>query len=304
MKIKFVYFIQLVLILLVVTNGIVAQTNVSVSATIHKKRILIGEPIQVTLEAKAPSNAAMAWFPIDSIPHFEFIEKGRIDSVLDNGEKSMRQDIVVTSFDSGTWVMPAMPLVVNGTTYLTDSAVIEVGYSKIDPNQDYHDIKDIVDIPDPYAKYIPWAVAGITLVSLVGLIYFVQYKKLTKQEMIAQAALRLSPYEEAKQALEELKKQRLGPDGSVKWYYTRLNDILRQFLLRQLQIASMVKTNDEIIFQLRQLNISRDEFSQLAQALRMSDFVKFAKYQPSSVENEQNFSIISSSVELLNNIEK
>lgn len=161
-----------------------------------------------------------------------------------------------------------------------------------------------MDIPDPYAKYIPWVLAGFILVSLIGLVYFVQRKRMSKQEVIAQAALRLSPYEEAIQALEKLKSERLGEEGQVKLYYTRLNDILRQFMLRKLQMASMVKTNEEILLQLRQFKISGEQYSQLAQALRMSDFVKFAKYQPGPAENEQNFSIISSSVELLNNIEK
>jgi len=74
--------------------------------------------------------------------------------------------------------------------------------------------------------------------------------------------------------------------------------------LRKLRIASMVKTNEELIMQLKELNISREQFSHLAQALRMSDFVKFAKYVPGENENEQNFDIIKSSVEILNTIEK
>ena len=72
--------------------------------------------------------------------------------------------------------------------------------------------------------------------------------------------------------------------------------------LRRLQIASMAKTNEELIIQLKELNISRDQFSQMAQALRISDFVKFAKYLPGENDNEVNFNVIKSSVELLNEI--
>jgi hypothetical protein len=62
----------------------------------------------------------------------------------------------------------------------------------------------------------------------------------------------------------------------------------------------MEKTNEELILQLRGLNLSRDSFTQLAQALRMSDYVKFAKYQPGSSDNEKNYEIIQSAIQTLN----
>ena len=105
-------------------------------------------------------------------------------------------------------------------------------------------------------------------------------------------------------SMEELKKQKLPESGQTKLFYTKLNDILRLFVLRKLQIASLEKTNEELILQLRELNISREHFSHLAESLRMSDFVKFAKYLPAQNDNEQNFAIIESSIHILNKIEK
>jgi hypothetical protein len=52
------------------------------------------------------------------------------------------------------------------------------------------------------------------------------------------------------------------------------------------------------------LNISNDQFYRLAEALRMSDYVKFAKYMPGTEDNEKNMAVIESSVQLLNEIEK
>src|ERR1700734_3910928 len=113
-----------ILIFLVNPRIAISQTTVSVKASINRKKKLIGEPVQLTLEAKVPANAAIAWFPEDSIPHFEFIRKGEVDSVISGDEKSYRQDILITSFDSGTQVIPGLSLSVNGTAYLTDSANI------------------------------------------------------------------------------------------------------------------------------------------------------------------------------------
>ena len=278
-----------------------SQQEVSVKTTISRRQILIGEPIQLTLEVKAPAGAALSWFPEDSLPHFEWVRKGKIDSVTQDGEKSYRQDILVTSFDSGTWVMPSLPLLVNGTTYLSDSARIEVGFSRFNPGQDYHDIKDIIEVPNPFAVYYVWTVAALTLLSLAGFLYFVWRKKQSPAQRSGQAGTGRGPYEEALAALKELKGQRLAETGQLKAYYTRLNDIFRVFLLGRLRMASMVKTNDELILQLKQMGLPSEEFSRLAQSLRMSDFVKFAKYQPAAADNDSNFDIIRQSVDLLNN---
>lgn len=65
----------------------------------------------------------------------------------------------------------------------------------------------------------------------------------------------------------------------------------------------MERTNEELILQLRQLNLSKDSFTHLAQALRISDYVKFAKYQPRAEDNEKNYEIIHSAIQALNTVE-
>jgi hypothetical protein len=214
-----------------------------------------------------------------------------------------RQTVHLTSFDSGRWSIPPLPLVIGNTQYLTDSLQIDIGFSKFDPNQDYHDIKDIIDVENPYAKWIPWIVAAITLLSLALVVYLLSKKKKLKGRLEPPPPI-LSPYEEAIKWLEELRKQRLPESGQVKAYYTGLNDILRKFILRKLSIATLVKTNEELIIQLKELPLSGEQFAQLSDALRMSDSVKFAKYLPDERYNERNFRIIQSSVELLNSIQQ
>ena len=293
----------LIFALLFCAQFVFAQRTVSINASVDKKEILIGEQIELTLEAKASLGEKISWFNLDTIPHFEFVEKGKIDSSITETEKSYRQQIIITSFDSGMHSIAPLPLMVNEKKIFTDSIPINVKFKPLDPKQDYHDIKDIINVENPFAKYIVWAIAAITLVSILLVIYFINKKKIEKTEAQDETS-RLDPYDEAISSLKELKKQQLAKNGQVKLYYSRLNDILRLFVLRKLQIASMVKTNEELIMQLKQLDISREQFSQMAQALRMSDFVKFAKYLPGENENEQNFGIIKSSIELLNEIDK
>lgn len=281
-----------------------SQAEQNVKATTDRKQILIGEPIQLTLEVNVPLGSSVTWPPLDSIPHFEFIEKNKIDSVENTDGKLFRQHLTITSFDSGTHAIQSLPFLIDNKKYLTDSIPIEMSFSKFDPKKDYHDIKDILDIENPYTRYLIWAVVLLTLIAAVFFIYFVQKKKLISTIEPREEVSKLSPYEQAMQSLEELKKQKLAESGNTKLFYTRLNDILRLFVARKLQISSMEKTNEELILQLNQLNISREQFYQLAESLRMSDFVKFAKYVPGYHDNENNFVIIESSIKLLNQIEK
>ena len=66
--------------------------------------------------------------------------------------------------------------------------------------------------------------------------------------------------------------------------------------------STMEKTNEELLLQVKQTGIPHEEMIRLAQTLRMSDAVKFARYTPANEDNEQNFRTTESTVQLLNNL--
>lgn len=279
-----------------------ATGQVYVKASVDKTSILIGEPVTLTLEAYIPLGQQITWFPIDTIPHFEFLQKAKSDTAESIEGKKITQSLIITSFDSGRWEIPQLELKVMKQSYYTDTLMIDVGFVPFDREADYRDIKDIIEVNNPDTKYIPWVIAALVVVSVAVVIYFLRKPK---RAIVVQtkSIARLSPYEEAMAALSELRKKGLPQNGQAKWYYTELNDILRVFVLRKLNIATMEKTNEELILQLRQLNLSKDTFSQLAQALRMSDYVKFAKYQPGDEDNQRNYEVIQSAITTLNTVE-
>jgi hypothetical protein len=300
-----------------------ALPPVIVKATVDKQKILIGQPIQLMLEATVPlpgggvsaaggatgsvpgggaslpAGVALSWPDLDSLPHFEWVEKGKVDSVVRSDGRYYRQYLTVTSFDSGAWAIPRLPFIAGNKKYFTDSVRVEVAYTKTDPSKDYHDIKDIIDIPNPFAKWIGWIVAAVTIGSLVLVVWLIRKKKILKVFGRAPAVPRLSPYEEAVQQLEELERQHLPENGSVKTYYTRLSEIFRIYLSRRIGISSLAETSEELIGQLRRMPEAAGSFTEIAETLRMSDFVKFAKYQPGIADSEQHFQVIRSSIEAL-----
>ncbi len=276
--------------------------SVYVKASIDRDKILIGEPIHLRLEVSLPIGTGSKWFSLDSIPHFEFIDKTKIDTVSTRIENTYNQVVTITSFDSGRWVIPAISLDLNGRSYLTDSLPVSVAFSNFDASQDYHDIKDILTVENPSLNYINWVITAITLLSLLALIYFLRKRTQKVAAPVVKPAPMLSPLDEAIRSLQELKNRQLPENGQTKTYYTGLNDILRLFITRKLSLTTMQKTSEELILQVRDLSLPNDAFIAMAQTLRMSDAVKFAKYIPGKDDNEESFKNIRTSIELLNNL--
>lgn len=280
--------------------ALAARAQVLAKASLERDSILIGEPVKLSLYVRIPLGRQVTWFQLDTIPHFLIIGKSNTDTADDIDGKKMGQTLTITSFDSGHWIIPPLALKIDKTTYYTDSLPVTVAFAP-DGGGDYHDIRDIEQVANPYAGYIPWIIAAGTLLALGAILYLLRRKR-TPLEAKKPPAPALSPFEEAMESLKELRREGWPADGQAKPYYTRLNDILRIFVLRKMKLSTLEKTNEELILELRSLNMSRESFAQLSHALQMADFVKFAKYKPGAEDNERNFGIIESAIKTLNNI--
>jgi len=281
------------------TLGLNAQ--VLVKASVDKDAILIGEPVKLLLDARMPLGAQISWFTLDSIPAFEFLEKGKVDTIEGVDGKKIQQVVTITSYDSGYRVIPPLTLKVGNTTYATDSIGINVTYTPYNPDADYRDIKEIIEVPNPSAGAIPWIIGVATVLAIAAIVWLLMVKK-KKDIPIAEKIPELTPYEEALNALDALKQKGWPAPADSKFFYTQLNDVLRVFVMRKLRISSLEKTNDELTRALVTLKPDAEQFRQLAYALQIADFVKFAKYTPGETENEQNFNSIRSAITTLNNL--
>lgn len=267
-------------------------------AGVDRTTILIGEQLKLNLEATVPAGTSFTWFKTDTIPHFDIVDTGKPDSSRDAGNDIYRQQIIITSFDSGSWTIPAFVLQSGKKKFRTDTLSINVTYSPDDTTKSYHDIKDIITVENPGNPYIPWIIAAVSVLALAIIIYLLRKKK-PAPKLVQQQVSKLSPLDEAMQHLDELRKEDLPRKGEVKQYYTRLNDILRWYVFRKFGFSSLEKTNDELVMQLRQTRLSHPDYTSLAQALRMADFVKFAKYTPAPQEQEEAFQVIKYSISRL-----
>ncbi len=293
------------ILLFCTTLSLYAQDSPSVKTSIDKTHIIIGEPVRLGIDVRSPAGAFLQLPQPDTIPHFEFLGKGSVDSLASAISTSYHLEWKLTSFDSGTYTIPALSVTIGNRHYQSDSLLVDVTYGDLDSAKEYHDIRGIIDIENPAVKYILWVVLGLTI---LGILLFIRsatrpFPRITVTEE-GPGPAGLSPFDEAMASLGVLKKMPLTDAASVKKYYSGMNDILRVFLNRSMGFSSMVRTNEELILQLSSLEMNKESFTHLAGALRMSDFVKFAKYIPDVYDNERNMEVIRSAIVLINEIRK
>jgi len=264
----------------------------SVKASVDQANILIGGQLHYKVSTSMPDNTyRLSWFNVtDTIGHFQVVKENKIDSTNPNGNIAFSQEITLTCFDSGRQVIP--PLVINMETLqgdssfnlITDSIPIQVSYSPIDSVATFHDIKSIIEVKKEWAWWW-WAILGVALISFFFWIRFlIKFLKKKKEPDIFKS--KLSPYDEAMQSLQELDKEQLLQNNEVKAYHTRLTDIFKRYISRKTKMYKMHLTSDEMLMELGDFNLSKEQLSAFANCIRMGNAVKFAKFIPSQQESE------------------
>jgi hypothetical protein len=282
-----------VFLFLLLAHTLTAQGGITVKTTVDHNKILIGEPIQLTIEAEIPADAVIAFVRIDSIEHFEFLQKPEIDTINTRTGTTIRGKYRITSFDSGHWVIPSFSLTGN---LATDTIPVDVSFSAFDPTKDYHDIKDILDVKTETKKPVWWYyAAGGGLLLLLLLIYLLRKKKPAKVQAPIQE---IDPFQDAMKQLEKLQKEK----PATKEYYSRVTDIFRLYVYRKKGIQSLQKTMDDLVIQLKSIPLQKEDFDRLAQALRLSDFVKFAKYVPAKEDDKTILELIKKAIQEIEQI--
>lgn len=275
---------------MILAQTIIAQGDASIKASVNKNKILLGEPLVLTIESYFPSGSKIQFEQIDTIAHFEFLDKPVIDSSSENGDIKVIGKYTITSFDSGHWVIPSFTL---AKGVKTDTIPIDVVFSDFNPEQDYHDIKDIIEVKTK-KEGIPWWIYATAVAFLLLTVIFLARRK-KKPVVIAKEKIVVNPYEEAMQQLTDLQKE--NPD--TKTYYAELTNIFRLYIFRKKGILSLQKTTDDLILQVKDVVNDKGKFDRLSQALRLSDFVKFAKYIPEEGDKQTSYSDILNSIKLI-----
>jgi hypothetical protein len=299
---KSVYYRGLVAVMFLMScllcqQNIFAQQPV-ITTSVDKSSILIGEQLHYRVSTSMPDNTyRLTWFTLpDSLGHFHVVRQNKIDSTFPNGNINFSQEITLTSFDSGIRVIP--PLIVNieqlrgdsAFNLITDSIPIQVSFSPMDSVKTFHDIKSIIEVK----KEWPWWLWALLVVAQKPKKNWIRLliKFLKKKPDAEIFKSKLSPYDEAMKSLNDLQKEKLleknnSNGNEVKEYHARLSEIFKRYISRQTKTYKLHLTSDEILMELDEYQLGKEQVFAFANSLRMSNAVKFAKYIPPRDESEK-----------------
>lgn len=276
----------ILLFLLVGTFGFAQQKQVTTA--IDSTKIKIGAQINLTLKTSVDTLSNVVFPEGKNFGALEVLESYPTDTVKENDRYLLTKRYGLTQFDSGRFMIPSLPVLINKKQFLTDSIPVEVMAVKVDTlKQKMFDIKGISEVKSPAGNWWKW-VLGILLLAGIGVFIFFLAKKYKrkKEEEIVYA----TPIEKASSMLKNLEKKELLEKGEVKNYYSELTDIARTYIEEEIQVPAMESTTSEVIVGLRnavvrkKMKLSQETVENLEKVLRQADLVKFAKSKPLDFE--------------------
>jgi hypothetical protein len=270
------------------------QPSVRVIASTDTNNIRIGEQVKLRLSAtvEKPEGITVVFPQLpDSMEHWEVVTRLKPDTTGDNNKKIFSQTIILTSFDSGHWEIPAFRFdVVQNTAGLTDSAFtvplgIDVGTIEVDTTKAFKPIKSVRGVGWNFWDYWLYFAIGISGV-LIGIGLIVYFRSKPKKVVVKPVVPLISPYEAALTQLQQLRAEKVWQQGDVKQYYTRLTDTLRTYLEQQFNIPALEQTSEELLQHIKPVTILNQQRDKLRSLLTLADLAKFAKLHPSPEEHE------------------
>ncbi|MEO7121503.1 MAG: hypothetical protein ABIY62_10415 [Ginsengibacter sp.] len=281
--------------LMLFAQNIFAQAP-SVKTSVDKTNILIGEQLHFRVSTSMPDNTyRLSWLNMpDTIGDFKVVKENKIDSSYANGNLNFSQDITLTSFDSGRHVIPSLALNVetlqgdSSFNLLTDSIPINVSFAPMDSTQTFHDIKSIIEVKKQWPWWA-WALLALAVAILILWVRFLIKFFKNKKTVPGFFNAKFSPFDEAMNSLTELENAQLLRKDEVKEYHIRLTGIFKRYISRKTKTYKMYLTSDEILMDVNEYGLTKEQISSFANCLRMSNAVKFAKYIPPQNESENCF---------------
>lgn len=264
-----------------------------IDATIDVADIMIGEQTSIHLTVTIDKGKVVQCpVPIDFLtPGVEVLTISKPDTTLiDNNRQVIKQDILITSFDSALYLLPPFVVIDQSDTIYSNQVALKVSTLEVEADAPdvFYDIKDVWKPPFVLADYYPWIFGILLTLFLICVIGYI-IQRLRNQKSIIPVKKEeplLPPHEEAIKNLDQIKNQKLWQQGRSKEYYTEITDTLRYYIYRRYGANAMEMTSYEILDIIQRENEARSVYETLKQVLQLADYVKFAKFHPLPDEND------------------
>ena len=272
-----------------------AQDDGTLRSRLSRDSILIGDQIEWTIDLQlAPGEGARVSKPGETpVPGVEALGEMSLDTLSQKkGVLNLRGRIILTSFDSGSYVLPPLYVLLaraDGTIDTLEYAgpTLAVNTIPIDTAtfQPY-DIKGQIRYPLTFKEVIPWVGLALLVAALIWLL--VRWIRLRGQnrDFFGKPVVKDPPHIVALRSLEKTRSQKLWQTGKQKQFYTQVTDALRQYIAARYEVPALEQTSAEMFQDLEDKAIDPALTASLKDLFTTADFVKFAKHAATDQENE------------------
>lgn len=273
----------ILLVFLCVSFQIFSQQNPVLVSEVDTTNIKVGEQINYKIQINLDTIVDVKWGENKFSAPFEIIEEFEIDTI--NGETiKFVKNFSITSFEPGIFLLKPPKISVDNILQHSDSILIEVLNVKVDTvSKKFFDIKNIIAVKknnDGWWK-IYLALIGIFILIYLGYRLYLKILNSNKEEEKLPI-----PIEKAITALKLLEAKNLREQLDYKDYYSKLTDIVKNYLEEDVSLDALESTTDELINKLEllkdsgKLSLNQETIEKFKSVLKTADLVKFAKSNP------------------------
>ena len=280
----------LVLILQFFLTPIFAQ-EITVRATTDTTDYMIGDQIKYSLQIEMSKDVYIINpFFRDSLKNIDVISIS--DPVVKENEtgKSIKYNCVLSRFDSAE--VTIRPIKIEYRTKgdsslkfaLSNPVTFNIHRMAVSIKEEIKDIKP----PIRLFNYLFLIYIGIALVILIiGYLIYRRYFKNKPQPEVKVKTEKIPLHQITLRKLDQLEREELWQKGFLKDYHSRITDIIREYFEKQFGIPALERTTTESLRLLSQHPKGIKVIDTTSQFLNNADLVKFAKYSPLEIVNQE-----------------
>ncbi|MBR6371262.1 MAG: hypothetical protein IKS24_09350 [Bacteroidaceae bacterium] len=271
------------------------QSNVIVEATVDSMMMWVGQQTSLHLEVTCDPDQQVEFpdFRDTIVTGLEVVPPVLTDTIwLNDGKRmSVTRHYTVTCFDSALIYIAPIPVKVNGQEHRSNRLALAFMTYEIPQGEEKNIFgpKENMRTPVQFREiWLPLLLYILSMFAIVGAIFlFRRYKDDKPIIRHIKVESKVPAHKRALDGMEELRRSGLTSADDPKEYYTRLTDLLREYINERFSFNATEMTSDEILEHLRESR-DKDSLKELANLLSTSDLVKFAKFKPLIGENDRN----------------
>ncbi|MBR3030556.1 MAG: hypothetical protein IKH93_05350 [Bacteroidales bacterium] len=282
--------------ILMITTVASAQVDTTRFSRLSRDSILIGDQVELILDLQMNEGEGflIAAQSEQLVPGVETIKGMTVDTLsVKKGKIDIQAHLTITSFDSGSYVLPPMLALIQNSRGEIDSLLYkgpELYVNTIPIDTATYEIKDIkgqIGYPVTFKEILPWLLLALLIAALVYLIIRLVNARRNNLTLFGKPVQKDPAHIVALRDLEKIRKQKLWQNNKQKQFYTAVTDTLRYYISERFGIVTMERPSGEMLEDLKKQDIEENTFDKIEKLFGRADLVKFAKYEASAEENEE-----------------